>query len=675
MVSVIEDVVATLPILTLPNSETLPLTVRAKALVFEDPASRALLARIAQVAPSDATVLITGETGTGKEIVARHVHALSARAARPFVAINCGAFPESLVEAELFGHERGSFTGATQAKEGWFEAARGGTLFLDEIGDLPPRVQVKLLRVLQEREVVRLGARVATPVDVRLVAATNVDLADAVSAGRFREDLFYRLAVANLTLAPLRERPGDIAQLARHFLEVYRQKLRIDPVALAPEALERLLAHPWPGNIRELENVVHHALLVCRDRCITVADLRLSAPAPKPAARTTEEERDSGGLAAVERALAALYDKNIPGLHEKIEEVLFRSAYEYCHRNQMQTARLLDVTRNVLRARLIQIGELRGRAPPVNGIAAIAAGSAGGRVRIGFQKFGLLALLKARRSFDDALAARGLSADWREVPAGYQLVEAMKAGSLDLGVVGEAAPIFAQAADAPIVYLAAEPPAPDAEAIVVHRDSAIRAVGDLKGKTVAVARGANADYLLIRALEEAHVRYEDVHVAWVPPSGARAAFDNREVDAWAIWDPLLAAVSHGSGARVLRDGTGLARNVAFYVGTRSFVDQHPELVELFLGEVRRLGRWANQHPDEVAALLATELGLPRAVLELSLRGRHFGAQPIDDDVLAGQQTVADTLHRMRLIARPVTVAAAAAHWGPPRAALPAQVAP
>src|SRR6266700_4223428 len=270
-------------VLTLPNAGALALSVRAKALVFDDPLSRALLERIRQIAPSDATALIVGETGTGKEIVARHVHELSRRRGRTFAAVNCGALAETLVESELFGHERGAFTGAVAAKQGWFESAEGGTLFLDEIGDLPAAIQVKLLRVLQEREVVRVGARVATPIDVRLVAATNVDLAQAVRAGKFREDLYYRLNVAVLTLPPLRDRPGDVLPLARHFLDTYRHRLSIGDVALAPEAEARLLAHTWPGNIRELENVIHHALLICRNNRVTGDDLHLAAPAFSPA--------------------------------------------------------------------------------------------------------------------------------------------------------------------------------------------------------------------------------------------------------------------------------------------------------------------------------------------------------------------------------------------------------
>jgi sigma-54-specific transcriptional regulator len=340
-------------VLTLPNAEARSLTVRAKALLFEDARSRELLERIRRIAPSDATVLVIGETGTGKEIVARHLHELSPRAARPFVAVNCGAFTETLLEAELFGHEKGAFTGAVGGKPGWFEAAEGGTLFLDEIGDLPPGAQVKLLRVLQEREVVRLGSRQAIPIDVRLVAATNVDLQRAVAAGRFREDLYYRLKVAVVGIPPLRERPGDILPLARYFLERYGQRLGSSACLLTPAAAQALLSHAWPGNIRELENVIHSALLVCQSDRIEPEHLGLSAPAADVVA-----EPASAPTAALERALVALFERELPELHERINAVLMRSAYEFCHRNQLQTARLLGISRNIVRARLIAIGEL-----------------------------------------------------------------------------------------------------------------------------------------------------------------------------------------------------------------------------------------------------------------------------------------------------------------------------
>jgi sigma-54-specific transcriptional regulator len=352
--STFEDNASVMPILTLPNADARSLTVRAKALVFEDPRSRAMLDRIRQIAPSDATVLVIGETGTGKEIVARHIHELGPRAGQPFVAVNCGAFPETLVESELFGHERGAFTGATSAKPGWFEAAQGGTLFLDEIGDLPLAVQVKLLRVLQEREVVRLGSRQPLPIDVRLVAATNVDLDQAVAAGRFREDLYYRLGVALLALPPLRERPGDILPLAGYFLRLYGQRLGNVPATLSPEAEGRLLAHGWPGNIRELENVIHSALLVARGATIAAGDLPLRDLPRAPGALAATPDP----LEALERALGALFERNLPDLHHRVEETLMRAAYRFCHRNQLQTARLLGISRNVVRARLVEIGEL-----------------------------------------------------------------------------------------------------------------------------------------------------------------------------------------------------------------------------------------------------------------------------------------------------------------------------
>ncbi|WP_437479225.1 sigma-54 dependent transcriptional regulator [Sorangium sp. So ce1014] len=363
----------TIPLLALPHVGSTPPSVRARAFVFEDPRSRELLERIHQLAPSDATLLITGETGTGKEIVARHIHELSRRNKEPFVTVNCGAWSESLIESELFGHERGAFTGAIGAKAGWFESADGGTLFLDEIGDLSLPLQVKLLRVLQEREVVRLGSRQPIPIDVRLIAATNVNLEEAVVARKFREDLFYRLNVATLALSPLRERPGDILALARYFLDLYTTRLGSGPVTLSREAAERLVEHPWPGNIRELENAIHHALLVCHGSRIAVADLRLSTLLPKtPAPPPGNAQRSS-----LEDALLDLFDQNVPNLYEHVEETIIRAAYQYCERNQLQTARLLGISRNVVRARLAQFGELARRSrscSPAPGASACGAG-------------------------------------------------------------------------------------------------------------------------------------------------------------------------------------------------------------------------------------------------------------------------------------------------------------
>jgi DNA-binding NtrC family response regulator len=343
-------------LLTLPPSPALATSIRATAQVFEDPKSQALLAHVQQVAPSEASVLIIGETGTGKELIARHVHNLSARRHRPFVAVNCGAFSESLVEAELFGHERGAFTGALTAKAGWFEAANGGTLFLDEIGDLPMSIQVKLLRVLQEREVVRLGSRKSTPIDVRVLAATNVQLERAINAGHFREDLYYRLNVVNLELHTLRERPGDILPLVHHFIQVYSQRMGYGPIRLTADAEHKLKTYSWPGNIRELENVIHHTLLICRDGVIERDDLRLSN------LRIERQDEaapvDDSTQALLERAFQRLFEEQAGALHEKVEDTLLRAAYRFSHCNQVHTAGLLGLSRNVTRARLIKIGEL-----------------------------------------------------------------------------------------------------------------------------------------------------------------------------------------------------------------------------------------------------------------------------------------------------------------------------
>ena len=344
-------------LLTLPPSPALATSIRATAQVFEDPKSQALLDHIQQVAPSEASVLIIGETGTGKELVARHIHNLSARRNRPFVAVNCGAFSESLVEAELFGHEKGAFTGALSAKAGWFEEADGGTLFLDEIGDLPMAIQVKLLRVLQEREVVRLGSRKSIPIDVRVLAATNVQLEKAINAGHFREDLYYRLDVVSLELSPLRERPGDILPLTRHFIEAYSQRLGYGPITISREAEHKLKSYSWPGNIRELENVIHHTLLICRNGVIERDDLRLSNMRIERQ-DDSQHGTDNSAEALLERAFQKLFEEQAGALHEKVEDALLRAAYRFSHYNQVHTANLLGLSRNVTRTRLIKIGEL-----------------------------------------------------------------------------------------------------------------------------------------------------------------------------------------------------------------------------------------------------------------------------------------------------------------------------
>ena len=241
-------------------------------LIAQSPAMQAVLDLVERVAPTDATVLIQGESGTGKEVIAKAVHHASPRAARPFVAVNCGAVPETLLESELFGYVRGAFTGAGGGKLGLFEEAGGGTLFLDEIAEMPATLQVKLLRALQSGEVRRLGATQAATIDVRVLAATNGDLATRISQGSFREDLFYRLNVIQVTLPPLRDRREDIPALAEHFLARAAAKLGRTR-RLSPAALERVLRYPWPGNVRELENAIERAAILSRSETVEPDDL------------------------------------------------------------------------------------------------------------------------------------------------------------------------------------------------------------------------------------------------------------------------------------------------------------------------------------------------------------------------------------------------------------------
>jgi transcriptional regulator with GAF, ATPase, and Fis domain len=261
-------------------------------IIGTTPAIRELTKLVEKVAPSPSTVLVTGESGTGKELVARAVHEKSDRARGPFIQVNCGAIPESLFEAELFGYERGAFTGAVGSKPGRFELAHGGTLFLDEVGELPRDMQVKLLRALQERRIDRVGGIEPITVDVRVIAATNVDLRRASEDGRFRSDLYYRLAVFPIQLPPLRERVDDIPLLVDHFLARFAERLGRTGLHIAPDAMAALLEHPWPGNIRELENLIERAVLLADGDTIGAADLpglRVPAPAPTLAAVPTEE--------------------------------------------------------------------------------------------------------------------------------------------------------------------------------------------------------------------------------------------------------------------------------------------------------------------------------------------------------------------------------------------------
>ncbi|WP_313054847.1 sigma-54-dependent transcriptional regulator [Pseudomonas lopnurensis] len=262
-----------------------------------EPASQQLLSLAARVAQSDSTVLISGESGTGKEVLACYIHQQSPRAGKPFIAINCAAIPDNMLEATLFGHEKGAFTGAIASQPGKFELADGGTLLLDEISEMPLALQAKLLRVLQEREVERVGARKAIALDIRVLATTNRDLAEEVAAGRFREDLFYRLSVFPLAWPPLRQRPADILPLAERMLASHARKMRQIPPRFSPEAQRCLLDHAWPGNVRELDNAIQRALILqqggqiqphdlCLGASVGLASMPATLAPPAPPART-----------------------------------------------------------------------------------------------------------------------------------------------------------------------------------------------------------------------------------------------------------------------------------------------------------------------------------------------------------------------------------------------------
>ena len=320
---------------------------------------RELWEMIRTIAPSEATVLVAGESGTGKELAARAVHTLSRRAQGPFVAVNCGALTETLLASELFGHEKGAFTGADRRHEGLFVRARGGTLFLDEIGEMPLPMQVKLLRVLQEREVLSVGGARPEPVDVRVIAATNRDLALETAEGRFREDLYYRLNVVTLTMPPLRDREGDIELLARHFAARFAHANHKRVAGITPQALDLLARYAWPGNVRELENVMERAVILMPGEHIDARELpqrlfpdRLRRGPDVKEAGVTRGEAAAEGVA---QALPERGDGRLPTLEEVEREVILRTLAR-CGGNKSEAARVLGITRKTLHARLNRYG-------------------------------------------------------------------------------------------------------------------------------------------------------------------------------------------------------------------------------------------------------------------------------------------------------------------------------
>ena len=309
-------------------------------IVGRSAAMREIFHTVERVAPTRATVLLAGESGVGKDMIARAIHHHSPRKNHPFVKINCTAIPENLMESELFGYEKGAFTGANTSKPGKFEQADQGTVFLDEIGDVPGNIQVKLLRILQERQFERLGSNMTRNVDVRVVAATNVDLREALEQGRFREDLYYRLNVVPINIPALRERKGDIPFLAIHFVKKLSKELGSAAKEISPAAIDRLLEHSWPGNVRELENTIERSLVLAGGATLEASDIRIEAP------RTSVT------------AVAAQQTPLLPEGEtlEHWEQMMIREALRRANGNKSQAARSLGLTRNALRYRLSQMG-------------------------------------------------------------------------------------------------------------------------------------------------------------------------------------------------------------------------------------------------------------------------------------------------------------------------------
>jgi DNA-binding NtrC family response regulator len=337
-------------------------------LIGESAAIKQIYGVVEKVANTPSTVLITGESGTGKELIARALHENSSRHGGPFIKINCAAIPKTLMESELFGYDKGAFTGAVGAKPGRFELAHGGTLFLDEIGEIPIEMQVKLLRVLQESEFERVGGIKTIKVDVRLVTATNRDLLQEIGAGTFREDLFYRLNVVPIHIPPLRERREDIPLLVDHFIAKFNERLRKQIEGIDLEAIEHLTAHPWPGNIRELENLMERTVLFCEGPQIHVSDLPpeishlvpvslpQAQPAQAPAAGSAPSEESGRSAAVAPDLVGSSLKEAVRAQTERVERELIQRALDETGGNVTQAARKLKISRKSLQTKMKEFG-------------------------------------------------------------------------------------------------------------------------------------------------------------------------------------------------------------------------------------------------------------------------------------------------------------------------------
>jgi two-component system response regulator FlrC len=339
-----------------------------RPMVVRDASMQAVISMADQIAPSEASILITGESGVGKEVIARYVHQKSRRAQRPFITVNCAAIPDNLLESELFGHEKGAFTGAVARRIGKFEEASGGTLLLDEISEMDARLQAKLLRALQEREIDRVGGSKPVKVDIRILATSNRDLAQAVKDGIFREDLLYRLNVVNLRLPPLRERPGDVVALAEFFVKKYAAANGVPAKPISEEAKRRLAGHRWPGNVRELENAIHRAVLLSSGPEIEDAAVRLPDGQPLSPGDAGSRAAQAASLAA-ETVSRAFVGQTVAAM----EQQLIIDTLSHCFGNRTHAANLLGISIRTLRNKLKEYTEAGVAVPAPQGAAANAA--------------------------------------------------------------------------------------------------------------------------------------------------------------------------------------------------------------------------------------------------------------------------------------------------------------
>ena len=329
----------------------------SSALIYKDPAMKAVLKLADQVAPSDASILITGESGTGKEVMARYIHAHSKRAGKPFISVNCAAIPENLLESELFGHEKGSFTGAIARRIGKFEEANGGTLLLDEISEMHPRLQAKLLRAIQERVIDRVGGTQPVKVDLRLLATSNRDLQEEVRKGNFRDDLYFRLNVMSLELPALRHRPLDIPVLAEHFAKKYAEANGVRITGITPDVMDTLRAHEWRGNVRELENTMHRAVLLAQESEIGPEAILLTGGRGIPVTALQPQSAAASAAPAAAKAANGVTSALVGRTVAAVERDLIIDTLQHCLGNRTHAANILGISIRTLRNKLKQYNE------------------------------------------------------------------------------------------------------------------------------------------------------------------------------------------------------------------------------------------------------------------------------------------------------------------------------